>query len=212
MASDLWNLILNIIAAFIYAGVVWIWKRRGARPIPAPSPRKSNVPYDTVDLDRRSKNLQTAEYAAYKFVFYFATFAALYLSITTPPLFKALFANSEVFLNNARFVGEYLPAIPIGKSHLQFTFFLISALLYFPLLFVAETITSLVSPLVDSFKEVTERIWTAITMLVFLVFCIPVAATSVWLFYDKTYTTSLASVMFFIILPFVFSQAQAGRR
>jgi cytochrome bd-type quinol oxidase subunit 1 len=66
--------------------------------------------------------------------------------------------------------------------------------------------------LVDAFRPVTKRIWNAITMLVFLVFCIPVAATSIWLFYEKSYTDSLLTVLFFIFLAFALGQAQGGRR
>lgn len=150
--------------------------------------------------------------AAYKFIFYLTTFGVLYLSVTMPPLFKALFAKTDVMLSDARFIGESLPATPIGKSYLQVTFFGIAAVLYWPLLMLAEIITSLLYPLIDAFRPVTERIWSATTMLVFLIFCIPVAATSVWLFYEKTFQDSFLTVLMALFIAFAIGQAQGGRR
>ncbi|QVK31844.1 hypothetical protein [Pseudomonas syringae] len=221
MASDIWSLVLNVVASFIYAGIMYLWGVRGRRPISEPISNQNNTAVDAIELaepvdsmgsGRRLKTRKNADETAYKFVFYLMTFGMLYLSISTPPVFKALFSNGEVFLSSARFIGEYLPAIPVGKTTLQFTFFLISALLYLPLLLVSEFVSGLIRPLVDSFKEVTERIFLAITMLVSVVLCIPLAAASVWLYFDKTYTDSLLSVLFFTAIPFIFLQAQSERR
>lgn len=216
MASDLWNIFLNIIAAFIYAAIVWAWGNRHSfkKSMGSPPVRESEAPprVRSSVVDRRLANRQVADHAAYKFIFYLCTFAALYLSITTAPLFKALFTQGDVLLSHARFIGEYLPDLPIGKSHLQMTFFLMAAIVYFPLLFVSQTLASLLAPLVDAFTEVSARILTVMTMLVFLVFCIPIAAASTWLFFEKTFLESLFMTMFFLAMPFVLSQAQAGRR
>lgn len=212
MASDLWNIFLNLIAAFIYAGIVWLWQRRGRRPPPS-APAHSPQPQAEQPVpDHRARNRQIAERAAHRFLFYFVTFAALYLSVTMPPLFKALFAKTQVLLSDARFIGNSLPMIPIGKSYLQVTFFVIAAALYLPLISLAEFITSLLHPLIDAFRPVTERIWSATTMLVFFLFCIPVAATSVWLFYEKTFQDSLITVLVVLFVAFAFGQAQGGRR
>ena len=94
-------------------------------------------------------------------------------------MFKALFAKEQVLLTHARFVGEYLPPIPIGKDYLQFVFFAVTGMLYFPLLLISEFIASLIYPLIDKFRPVTHRLWSAAQMLVFLFFCVPIAATSV---------------------------------
>lgn len=212
MASDLWNIFLNVIAAFIYAGIVWLWQRRGNRPPPSAPVQVSQPPPDEPAIDRRARNRQAVERAAYRFLFYLATFGVLYLSVTMPPLFKALFAKTEVLLSDARFIGESLPAIPIGKKYLQVTFFVIAAVLYWPLLMLAETITSLLYPLIDAFRPVTERIWSATMMLVFFLFCIPVAATSVWLFYEKTYSESLFTVIVALFIAYALGQAQGRRR
>jgi len=221
MASDIWNLVLNVVASFIYAGIMYLWGMRKRRSVPESISSQNATTVASIELvepassmgtDRRLKNRQKADETAYKFVFYLVTFGMLYLSISTPPVFKALFSSGEVYLSSARFIGEYLPAIPVGKTNLQLAFFVISALLYIPLLLVSEFIAELIKPLVDSFKEVTDRIFVAITMLVSVVLCIPVAATSVWLFFDKTYANSLVSVLFFAALPYIFQQAQSGRR
>ncbi|WP_019882252.1 MULTISPECIES: hypothetical protein [unclassified Methylophilus] len=213
MTSDLWNIFLNVVAAFIYAGIVWLWQNRAKKkqlptqPPPTSAPISGNEP-----TDRRARNLQALEAGTQAFLFYLVTFAALYLSITMPALFKALFAKEPVLLSQARYIGEFLPSIPIGKDYLQISFFVVAAVIYWPLLILSEAIMSLLYPLVDAFRPVTKRIWNAITMLVFLVFCIPVAATSIWLFYEKSYTDSLLTVLFFIFLAFALGQAQGGRR
>ncbi|KAA8553781.1 hypothetical protein [Pseudomonas marginalis] len=221
MASDIWSLILNVVASFIYAGIMSLWGGRRRRSIQKPISSQNATTAETIEpiapagimeTDRRLNNRQKADEAAYKFVFYLVTFGMLYLSISTPPVFKALFSSKDIYLSSARFIGEYLPEIPVAKTNLQLAFFLISALLYVPLLLVSEFLAELIAPLVDSFKEVTDRIFVAITMLVSVLLCIPVAAFSVWLFFDKTYADSLLSVLFFAALPFIFQQAQSGRR
>ena len=212
MANDLWNIFLNVVAAFIYAGIVWLWQQRGNRPPPSALVQVPQRPTEEPAHDHRARNRQAAERAAYKFLFYLATFGVLYLSVTMPPLFKALSAKSEVLLSDARFIGDSMPAIPIGKNHLQVTFFVIAAVLYWPLLLLGESITSLLYPLIDAFRPVTERIWSATTMLAFYIFCIPVAGTSVWLFYEKTYQESLITVLMTLFVAFAFGQAQGGRR
>lgn len=212
MASDLWNIFINLIAAFIYSGIVWLWQRRGRRPQPS-APEYSPQPSAEQPVpDQRARNRQSAERVAHRFLFYFITFAALYLSVTMPPLFKAFFAKTQVLLSDARFVGDSLPSIPVNRNYLQATFFVIAAALYLPLITLAEFITSLLHPFIDAFRFVTKRIWSATTMLVFFLFCIPVATTSVWLFYEKTFQDSLVTVLMVLFVTFSFGQAQGGRR
>tara|TARA_A100001391_G_scaffold55448_1_gene33963 strand:+ start:883 stop:1521 length:639 start_codon:yes stop_codon:yes gene_type:complete len=212
MASDLWNIFLNLVAAFIYAGIVWLWRRRGIRPLPSGPRHLTRPPAEQPSSDHRARNREVAARVAYRFLFYFVTFAALYLSITMPPLFKALFSKSQVFLSDARFIGYSLPVIPVGKNYLQITFFVVAATFYLPLITLAELITSFSYPLIDAFRPVTERIWSETTMLVFFLFCIPVAGISVWLFYEKTFQNSLVTVLMFLVAPFAFGQAQGDRR
>lgn len=212
MASDLWNIFLNVVATIVYAGLVSLWQKRKAQPLPvAPRPQPSQAESE-VALDRRAHNRHAMVRATHKFFFYLLTFAMLYLSVTMPPLFKALFSKGEVLLSQARFIGESLPAVPVGKNYLQITFFLIAAALYLPLLALSEVITSMLCPLIDLFHPVTHRIWSAVMMFVFLLFCIPVAATSIWLFYEKTFHDALVTVFFALFLVFAFGQAKDGRR
>lgn len=212
MASDLWNIALNVIAAFVYAAIVWLWKNRGRRPedgVPPPNlpPIRNQEP-----IDHRAYNRQAFVAAAQRFLFYLVTFGVLYLSITMPPLFKALFAKEQIMLSEARHIGEYLPSVPVGKDYLQIAFFIAAATLYWPMMFLAEGVMSLLYPVLDMFRPVTPRVWSAATMLIFLAACIPVAATSIWLFYPKSYSDSLVTVLVFIVLAFVLGQAQGGRR
>ena len=212
MASDLWNIFLNLVAAFVYAGIVWLWQNRGSkRPQLLYPPPPSTAP-NVAPVDRRARNRSLLEATTQKFLFYFVTFATLYLSITLPPMFKAFLAKDPLLLSQARYVGEYLPSISIGKDYLQITFFAAAAIIYWPLLLLSEAIMSLLYPVVDSFRSVTQRLWNGITMLIFLGFCIPVAATSIWLFYAKSYGDSLQTVLFFMFIAFVVGQAQEGRR
>jgi hypothetical protein len=222
MASDLWNIFLGVVATFISTAIMWLWGNRG-RWLASSANRVEPGDGDESRLeqpqsvrpasaDRRLVNRQKADQFAYKFIFYLCSFGVLYLSITIAPLFKALFTQGDILLSDARVIGQYLPPLPIGKSYLQLTFFLMAALLYFPLLFVAQVLAGLVAPLVDAYREVNERIMTAITLSAFLLFCIPIAASSIWLFYPKSYGESLMTTLFFLAVPFVVSQAQSGRR
>ncbi|MEW6370120.1 MAG: hypothetical protein AB1584_04240 [Pseudomonadota bacterium] len=175
------------------------------RPLPTAAPEESSN-------DRRAQNRDVLQGGARKLIFYFTTFAALYLSVMMPPLFKALLSKNEALLSQARFIGNFLPGIPVSKSYLQVPFFLIAASLYLPLLLLTETIASLLAPIVDSFVQVTERFWSATTMFVFLLFCVPIAGTSVFLFYEKSFADSLITVIFVLFFSFVFAQTQERRR
>ncbi len=212
MASDLWNIFLNVVAAFVYAGIIWLWRKRGSRPLPVAAQPQAIPEESEQQLNRRERNRQTVEHAAHRFLFYFMTFGALYLSLTMPPLFKAIFGKGDVLLNHARFIGEHLPSVSVGKDYLQLTFFAIAAAIYLPLLVLAEWITFMLQPLIDSFHQVTYRIWSTVTMLMFFLFCIPVAATSIWLFYEKSFQDSLITVLLALLLAFTLGQAQGGRK
>ncbi|MCR8932284.1 MULTISPECIES: hypothetical protein [unclassified Pseudomonas] len=128
MAGDIWNLVLNVVASFIYAGIVFLWRGRSKRTVSEPASKHNDAVVESIELvqpvesARRAKNRQKADETAFKFVFYFVTFGMLYLSISTPPLFKSLFTSGEVYLSSARFIGEYLPVIPVGKTNLQLVF------------------------------------------------------------------------------------------
>jgi hypothetical protein len=219
MANDLWNIVLNVVATFVYAAIMWLWKSRRRRSPPPPQPpppplrQSASTPGDDeTPIDRRARNRQALETAAYRFVFYVTTFGVLYLSVTMPPLLKTMLSKTEVLLSDARVIGELLPPVPIGKSYLQATFFLVAAVLYVPLLFLAESITPFVSPVVDAFVPVTHRIWSAITMLTFLLFCIPTAATSIWLYYDKPFQDAVLIVLVGLVMAFALVQAPVGRK
>jgi hypothetical protein len=87
MASDLWNIFLNVVAAFVYAGIVWLWHKRGSHPLPVASQPEA-IPLESKQpVNRRERNRHAVEHAAHRFLFYFVTFGALYLSVTMPPLF-----------------------------------------------------------------------------------------------------------------------------
>lgn len=129
-----------------------------------------------------------------------------------PALLKALLARNDILLSDARFIGNYLPAIPVGKSYLQFTFFIAAAILYWPLLVIAEVGTSLLHPLIDAFRPVTFRVWTVTKMLIMMLLCIPTAATSIWLFYEKSFQESLMFVLMAGFMAFAMGQAQGNRR
>jgi len=212
MTSDLWTIFLNLIAAFIYAGIIWLWQQRGQRISHSKPEHLPQLSIKPSDPDYRARNRQIAERAVHRFTFYFVTFAALYLSITMPLVFKALFSKTQVLLSDARLVGNLLPNIPIDKNYLQATFFVIAAVLYLPLIALAEFIASLLYPLIDAFHPPTERRWSASTMLIFFLFCIPVASTSVWLFYEKTFQDSLFTVLIVLFFVCAFGQSQIGRR
>jgi hypothetical protein len=210
MLSDIWSIILNLIASFLWSGIVWLWQNRNRRTVSPPTPVLPTTER-AEPIDRRARNRQALASKAHQFFFYLATFMVLYLSVTIPPLSKALLAKEQVLLSNARFIGEYLPAIPVGKDYLQLTFFLVSAFLYGPLLFFANGVTSLLYPLLDSFHPVTFRIWSVVTMLTFFVFCIPVAATSIWLFFIISFKDSLLIVLFAQFFFFAMGQSQSSR-
>jgi len=213
MASDIWNIVLNVVASFIYAFIIWLWQKRAQKP--SKSPVKVARPVEEKSShtgDHRQKNRAALNEAAHQFLFYLVTFGALYLSITLPPLFKALTSKEVVLLSQARVIGDYLPNYPIGKEYLQLAFFVAAAVFYWPLLAISEFLTSLVAPAVDAFVPLTRRIWSAITMLLLLLFCIPVAASSIYLFYEKTFYDALMNVLAFLVIAFIFGQAQSGKR
>jgi hypothetical protein len=212
--DDIKNILLNVIASFIFAGIVWWWRRRKPRApeLPPDQPTLTQPdPPPTQRDDWRAANRQKLHGAFLEFLFYFTTFAALYYSLGMPPLLKAFFGKQVVFLSDARIFGTYLPHIPIGKEFVQMSLLIFVAILYIPLLHLAEIISGIMRLVLDPIYKLAGRRLVVAQMWSFFVLCLPVATTSVWLFYPKTLQESFATVLGFLALFAVLGLAQ-GRR
>jgi hypothetical protein len=207
-----WNSLLNIaqgvISNFIFAGIIWLLGNRERKPLPVNPLPEIERQLDIKPLNQRNHNRAIAEAATHHFLFYLLTFGVLYLSIIISPLFKALFSNVPLLLNHTKFIGEYLPAIPISSSYFQASFFIVAAIIYIPLLVISKIFTSIITPFIDAFTIVTNQIWSTITILTFFILCVPIAATSIWLFYSKSFSSALSMVFALLCLALAFGTVQ----
>lgn len=217
MYDAVWNIFLNLIASLIFVALTWLWKNREKQIHVKATTSFTQATVNQNNKqeplpDHRMDNRMVIKEGSKKFFFIFVTFAALYFSISMPLLFKALFSSNQVLLSDAKIIGFYLPNIQVEKNYLQLSFFLLAVTLYWPVIFLSEKIMSLLHPLIDTFYEVTPRILIAGRMLIFLLFCVPIATTTVWLFYDKTFYQSFITVLIFIFFIFALGQSESNRR
>lgn len=205
------SIFASVIASFIFAGIVWGSSRWRQGPKPSQQSFPEPAPIKDPGDDFRAHNRQRLEHAFFGFMFYLVTFMVLYFSIAMPPLFKAMFSKEAVLLSQARLIGPYLPEIQIGKEMLQAVFLVIAMIAYLPLLKLAELIFSLLYPLIDWLTQITPRKRAAFTMLTFLALCVPVSATSVWMYTQKSYGDSMITVLVAMAIAFAIGQGQNRR-
>ena len=145
----------------------------------------------------------------FRFVF---TFYALYAAVHMPIMLKTSHPGGVVFLDQARFIGGYLPHWGVTSDFIQAPSAAIAGLLYFPLLYIGLAASIPVTGIIDKFTEVTRGTAIAVTIIIFALLCIMVATAVVYLFYDVTPQEALISIGAVLFLTAGLSSSSGRRR
>jgi len=206
LTTILYGVISSIIAAFIIE-----LARKNSSWIPSPSENNSlkntikPIEYNDVRLINKEKLNRTF----FNMFFYFYTFIFLYFALLMPPLLKGgLLSKGIVYLDDARFIGVYLPHIPIQSNIVQSIFIGISIVFYLPLLLIVNKCSLYIALIVDKFKLVDFYEWRRIQTLIFMLFTSIIAILSIWLYNEMSIGKAFSSFLIFIFLGFVFASGR----
>lgn len=195
------NIVCGIIAAFLFellrSNSDWF---PGPRPLPIPLPVSSPGP-DKVRL----ANKQKLNLFVYNVFFYFYTLYLVYAALVLPATIRAWFSRETLLLSQARFIGEYLPSIPIESGPLQ-TWGIIAAIaLYIPLWLLVNLLSGPIARVLDNFVEVNIYRWRAIQTIIFALLAAAVAIGSIYIFGNGTFKDAAMSFFFFMTIGAVFT-------
>jgi hypothetical protein len=142
--------------------------------------------------------------------FYLYTFYIFYLALALPPIFKATFSGTELFLSDARYIGHPLPRIPINKEIAQIQLLVFSAILYIPTLIIVNFSARALISVVDEFWPVSLQVWRKMQGLLILLISACLAIVSIWLFYALTLKDAMLN--FFGVLAIGLLFILSGKR
>ena len=147
--------------------------------------------------DIRAQNRAKVNLYFFNLIFYILSFFILYLSYRIPLMFKGGFFNEKVvYLNSAKFIGSYLPSIPIGKDIFQLPFIVSVLVMYIPTLYVTNLLVRPIIKILNKFYLPTIYLLRRVQLILFTLFSLLQAGVVIYLFFDKSLKESL-------ILPFV---------
>ena len=213
--DDFKNIAENIIATIICGLAVWLW-RKGKRDFPPQNPPQqppSNLSQGSSDAQFiRAQNRARLAETMKGLIFYVLTFWLLYWSIVSPAIFKGIGSKTPLLLSQARFVGELLPDMPIDGSVFQGAFLIAAMILYLPVLWIAQWLASGPIAILRHYIEMNRGNRMRVTLLFFMLLCLPIAAASIFLFYEITYQDAMSRVLGVLAIVGVFIGASSERR
>lgn len=200
--DDIKSVALNVLSEFISMGLValFYWslaKHRknqlnSAQAVTLPSPIQTPIqssPSRAVPI-ARPVDLGVWGYSG---LTYFFTVLLIYFSVSAAPTLKASFSRQPVLLSDAFFVGHWLPSIPLTGEYFQWVFVVITVLLFMPCMSIATFVKNIVVGLIPSLAT-NARIKFGIHYLTVVALCAPIAATSIVLFFAKSYRDAFTYV------------------
>ena len=212
--DDIKNIAENIIATIICGLAVWLW-RKGKRDFPPQNPpqQQPNLSQGSGDAQFiRAQNRARLADTMNGLIFYVLTFWSLYWSIVSPAIFKGIGSKTPLLLSQARFVGELLPDMPIDGSVFQGAFLIAAMILYFPVLWIAQWLANGPIAILGHYIEMNRWNRMRVTLFFFMLLCLPIAATSIFLFYEITYQDAMSRVLGVLAIAGVIIGASSGRR
>lgn len=160
-------------------------------------PKPENIEELYPPENQRYENITTVKLHLFNILFYAITFFILYTCHRAPLLFKGgFFGNKDVYLDTARFIGQYLPNISITNEHFQKPFVISTLIMYLPTLYLANIFGVPFIVIINKFYKPTIYLWRRLQIFIFSIFALIQAGLIVYLFYEKSFRESL-------ITPFV---------
>lgn len=130
---------------------------------------------------------------------YFFTVFLIYFSVSTAPTLKASFSKQPVLLSDASYIGHMFPAIPLTGEYFQWVFVLVTVLLFIPCMAIASLVKNSAIGLIPSVAT-NARIKFGIHYFTVAAICAPIAATSIVLFFAKSYKDAFTYVGLVVFL------------
>lgn len=202
--DDVKSVTLNVLSSFIHMGLVWLFcwglaKYKANQLITAattspPSPIQT-TPSTTV-LPSTPADLGMWGYTA---LTYFFTVFLIYFSVSAAPTLKASFSKQPVLLTDASYIGHLLPAVPLTGEYFQWVFVLVTVMLFIPCMVFASLVKNAVIGLIPSVAT-SARIKFGIHYFTVAALCAPIAATSIVLFFSKSYKDAFTYVGLVVFL------------
>jgi hypothetical protein len=204
--DDVKTVALNVLSNFIHMGLVWLFcwglakykvnqlNSAATTPPPGPIPSPPPIlapPAKTADLGMWGFTALTS----------FFTVLLIYFSVSAAPTLKASISKQPVLLSDASYIGHLLPAMPLSGEYFQWVFVLVTALLFIPCMLIATLVKNSVIGFFPSVAT-NARIKFGIHYLTVAALCAPIAATSIVLFFAKSYKdafTYVGLVVFLVI-------------
>lgn len=204
--DDVKSVAINVLSNFIHMGLVWLFcwglakykanQLNNAATAPTPPPVQRSQPTNAPS----AKPVELGMWG-YTALTYFFTVFLIYFAVSIAPILKASFSKQPVLLSDASYIGHLLPAIPLSGGYFQWVFVLITLLLFIPCMAISSLVKQAIIGLIPSVSA-NARVKFGIHYFTVAVLCAPIAATSIVLFFAKTYKdafTYVGLVVFLIV-------------
>ena len=215
-SNDLKSIALNIICGIVTAIIIGIftslWKKSRYKCEEGISRDSARIPtQDTSSYPNDIKAKRRSEVK--KFIgevsFYTFTYFIILASFSMPIILNTFFNKNQVYLNQAKYVGMYLPEIPMTGGYANIFVWFITLILYVPIFGLSKLMTKyLWHPLINIFWDYNENL----DKMGFLIFIalksLFILACVQWLFFDTEFLKALENVLILTVLAIVFALSQ----
>jgi hypothetical protein len=167
----------------------------------------SNPTNNDTEIDIFTRRRRTFQDFVRGVFFYFIHLYLLYFSISLPISFYLQFNQHGISLNDARFIGHFLPAIRFETFPFDINFLKITLALVFPLFLVARFISLPFWKLGAYFGYRNLFFQRKVQLSVYLILCIVIAAHTVYLFFPVPYTTAWIAVVLAVLVGLSYSSS-----
>ncbi|VEJ22248.1 hypothetical protein [Neisseria animaloris] len=213
-SEDVKSIFLNIISSLIFLVLVSIyhWIRKSSKRSDPDNNQilKTNEAFDRkVFQDEKAERRKAMKSFWAEIFFYFSTYFILLISFSSPLIFNNIFQDNQIYLNQAQYIGRYLPEIPLTGGYANLFVWVVVLVLYVPILTLSKWLTnSLWMPIIDYFWDCNvehERRGVLIFLALQALF---LSACVQWLFFGTEFLQALKNVLIITLLAIIFSFAQ----
>ncbi len=201
------NIILGVIGSLIAAFIFEVW-RNNSDWFPGPSTPPVRYQKNSENSDPRRRNREKFSLAIFNGFFYFYTFFLVYQALSLPVILRAFFSKQDVYLSQARFIGEFLPDALITKDTVQATLVALTFVVYVLIYLLVNLVAGILAPVVDKFWAVNIYLWRRLQTLIFVFFAAGLAVVSIWMFYPVTLTQALANFFTVVAIGALFAMSR----
>lgn len=177
------TIVLGVISSAIFAGLckaamaIYHWAR-----LENPANQSALTPETHTDSNDASSTI-------FQLLYFFIGFLVLYASISIPPtLIACLSPNHPPLLSDARGFGFLLPSIPIQTDFIQIWSLIATLVIFF---LIHLLVSQICFPLFSlSYKLGIKTSEIGVQLITFSLLCVPVTATMIWAFTQRTFPQS----------------------